>query len=55
MHNISCKPVTEDDMKCMKDTGEKNGAELTAPCKGVDMDALAKGNVSLMNTASTTN
>ena len=42
---MACKNVTAEDLKCMTDAGAKNGTDIEKHCKGVDMDALAKGEV----------
>lgn len=42
-----CLPVTDDKKMCMQNAGSKNSTDVLMHCKGVDLDALEKGDVRL--------
>ena len=49
-NSSTCPPVTDQQMKCMEDAGSKNSTDVTMHCKGVDIDALKKGEVNKIAT-----
>ena len=44
--NIACAAPTPKEMQCMTDAGSKTGTDVQTRCKGVDLQLLAKKEVS---------